>query len=196
MEKLLKCAFIVSLSDQLDSIRSMSFARVLCDTSDSVAWTTYSVFWIPSEVNPWLPCHGKDIPHLNLEAWRDESFQESWGQVTEVYNGLIPFVGFMLSHVQKGATTTINDFIFLFVFFSAIILLKLLHTFFPFKSHSEAVLLNLIQEGGVIETKYDMWFWKWTISINQSSMGKKSLAPTVKHNMLMPNWWVHNFIVY
>ena len=76
--------------------------------------------------------------------------------MTEVYNGLIPFVRFMLSHVQKGATTTINDFIFLFVFFSAIILLKLLHTFFPFKSHSEAVLLNLIQEGGVIETKYDM----------------------------------------
>ena len=34
--------------EQLDSIRSMSLARIFCDTSDSVSWVTHNVFWTPS----------------------------------------------------------------------------------------------------------------------------------------------------
>lgn len=77
---------------QLDSIRSMSLARVLCETSDTVDWITPNVFWTPSPMysipffftnsisfvdltlnlnrNPWVPCYGKDIPRLNLNLWK------------------------------------------------------------------------------------------------------------------------------
>jgi len=55
---------------QLDSIRSMSFARVLCHASDTVDWVTPNVFWTPSATNPWLPCKGQDIPQIDLQLWK------------------------------------------------------------------------------------------------------------------------------
>jgi len=60
--------------EQLDSIRSMSLARIFCDTSDSVSWVTHNVFWTPSTMNPWLPCYANDIPQLDLNLWRETTY--------------------------------------------------------------------------------------------------------------------------
>lgn len=52
ISEMLILASIIKQSDsneaQLDSIRSMSLARVLCETSDTVDWITPNVFWTPS----------------------------------------------------------------------------------------------------------------------------------------------------
>ncbi|CAK9289841.1 unnamed protein product [Gordionus sp. m RMFG-2023] len=59
------------LPDQLQELRKVSLAKVLCQNSDSITIIQQNVFRKPSFNNPLLTC--KDLPDIDLAAWREKS---------------------------------------------------------------------------------------------------------------------------
>ncbi|KAI5728625.1 hypothetical protein M8J77_018738 [Diaphorina citri] len=58
---------------QLDEIRKLSLARVMCDNSDHISTMQKYVFLKPSAENKLLHCTSAQIPSINLDLWREEA---------------------------------------------------------------------------------------------------------------------------
>ena len=59
---------------QLQTVRSFSLARLLCDNTDEVETVQVRAMVLPDEeVNPRLPCTSRGIPSLDLHHWRDRA---------------------------------------------------------------------------------------------------------------------------
>ncbi|XP_026681659.1 peroxidase-like [Diaphorina citri] len=58
---------------QLDEIRKVSLARVMCDNSDHISTMQKYVFLKPSTENKLLHCTSAQIPSINLDLWREEA---------------------------------------------------------------------------------------------------------------------------
>jgi peroxidase len=62
------CAF---QSEQLASIRQVSFARILCDNGDAMDAIQERAMESVSATNPKKRCSGDEIPRLDLNLWVD-----------------------------------------------------------------------------------------------------------------------------
>ncbi|XP_022240055.1 uncharacterized protein LOC111085501 [Limulus polyphemus] len=60
------------VSDQLDAIRNVNLARILCGNSDTIDVIQRSSFDLPDPfLNPRVLC--TNLPTLNLEKWKEQS---------------------------------------------------------------------------------------------------------------------------
>jgi len=58
--------------EQLDTIRKVKLARLVCDNSDAIESTQVYVMVLPDpEVNPRVPCQSSILPRLDLSAWKE-----------------------------------------------------------------------------------------------------------------------------
>ncbi|XP_023337956.1 peroxidase [Eurytemora carolleeae] len=58
--------------EQLEEIRKISLARIICDNTDSAETVQLRAMLLPDhKLNPRLSCRSGEIPRLNLEPWRD-----------------------------------------------------------------------------------------------------------------------------
>jgi peroxidase len=58
--------------EQLEEVRKMSLARIICDNTDSAETVQLRALLLPDhKLNPRLSCRSGEIPRLNLEPWRD-----------------------------------------------------------------------------------------------------------------------------
>ncbi|KAL1444539.1 hypothetical protein MTO96_029775 [Rhipicephalus appendiculatus] len=55
--------------DQLNSIRSVTYSKVLCENSQGVKNIQQRAFLLPSVTNPVVTC--ADLPQLDLNLWQD-----------------------------------------------------------------------------------------------------------------------------
>jgi len=57
---------------QLDSIRSMTMSRIICETGDKILVVQKQAFLVPSKTNPVIPCSDyTSLPMINFEYWRE-----------------------------------------------------------------------------------------------------------------------------
>ena len=57
--------------DQLNEIRKTSLARILCDNGDDMDAIQLLSMERVSEKNPTKRCIGDEIPHVNLNNWKE-----------------------------------------------------------------------------------------------------------------------------
>ncbi|XP_071037889.1 chorion peroxidase-like [Parasteatoda tepidariorum] len=63
--------------EQLQEIRKLRLARILCDNADEMLTVQYSVFAMADpHSNPRLDCGTDDIPRLDLSKWRDTNYKK------------------------------------------------------------------------------------------------------------------------
>lgn len=57
---------------QLETIRKVKLARIVCDNSDAIQSTQVYVMVLPDpEVNPRVSCNSAVLPRIDLTQWRE-----------------------------------------------------------------------------------------------------------------------------
>lgn len=61
--------------EQLQEIRKVTFARLICDNGDNIQQIQQFVFFAPARGNSLMPCRGDSIPHMDLTQWTNEPIE-------------------------------------------------------------------------------------------------------------------------
>ncbi|XP_029846026.3 peroxidasin homolog [Ixodes scapularis] len=79
--------------DQLNELRRVSLARVLCDNGDNITRVTEDVFMVPRRQNPaFVNCDA--VPSIDLTPWKDDQKEDGGGcpagKTASFRNGRVP----------------------------------------------------------------------------------------------------------